>query len=239
MIRETSKEDILWTVADAGWTTVEKLYIMNSVDQWNNITIKFFSRIEVLISYINNGVDGKSRASDPITATYVFSHGIPGQIALGYHHSNADALAFTADKINSIKPNAFSTDAYFVLYSCRAGSTKDGATNFAQTLADWTGKDVIATYSGDYTEGRTDYGQILGLTDADMLLVTTFEFSLFSLKKYAEAVRLYLQTPDYEKEREAAVGGVGKPYPALQLPTLSDNIITEWNPHWVTYKKKT
>jgi hypothetical protein len=182
------------------------------------------------------------RKNDPITSVYVFSHGLPGQIALGYHHTNAGALAFTTKYISMLNSEAFSDTAYFHLFSCRAGSTKGGEPNFAQMLADRTGKDVIAPYSGDDTEGRTDYEGILGLQTSEFLMgyfsglfLGSSDFKL-GTDKMIQTLEYRSITKQYEKERKSAVGGVAKPYPALNPPTLSTNQATETNAHWVTYK---
>ena len=54
----------------------------------------------------------------------------------------------------------------------------------------------------------------------------------------------YNKILEYEKERQEAVGGIKKPYPAFQLPTVSNSIYgtlynpVEINPHWVTYSNE-
>jgi hypothetical protein len=115
------------------------------------------------------------------------------------------------------------------------GSTVGGAANFAQTLANWTGKTVKATYSGVGTAGRTEYGDILGITAKEYEVLYYYYLiggSPQETLKYLSDLR--------QKSIERENASQGKPYPALFLPRPASSWIPgrEFNPHWVVYSSE-
>jgi len=205
-----------------------------------------------MIFYINNGAKDSVpytgvtgvinfRSSDPITSIYIFSHVRPGCIALGYGHNNASSLEFSTEMIGSIHEGVFSSDAYFWLFSCRPGSTEDGNVSFAQALANHTGINVKATFSGFGAAGRTTYTNILGITENRMIQVKL----LGDPGQISRAVSLRRATIKYENERADSGWIEGTPYPALQYPVpaasqffvLADTKtkLTDYNSRWITY----
>ena len=166
-----------------------------------------------MLDFMNNGVSS-NRKNDPISGVIIFSHGMPGAISFGYHQDNENALLFKAEQIQKLNQGIFKSNAYFTLYTCRSGSTLNGATNFAQTLADWTGVNVKGTYSSNdsihppeftpyerpTTEGRTDYTYINGLTEKRYwAFIALYAGSEYGQKEIERIEELYKDTLEHEQ----------------------------------------
>ncbi|MDO4788550.1 MAG: RHS repeat-associated core domain-containing protein [Johnsonella sp.] len=184
-------------VANAGYTKNDLDAIEESARIYH-VNPVFFTDVNELIEYINNGPNGKRR-EDPVTDFRVFSHGYEGSIefahASGIGEEKSEKLSLTIDKIKGGKlhPDAFK-DTFSVFYSCNAGTMKEG-TSFAQEWVSITGGKTKAAI------GRTDYKRI--------------NMERTKKERYIKYLYYFI--------RLGSVGGYGQPYQSLWKPELGTN----------------
>lgn len=83
-LAENNQESVTWIIADAGYTKEDKLNFRKSIDGLN-VNIVYIESDEAFVDYINNK-DGNNRNSDKITRVDIFSHGLVGEVDLGYNY---------------------------------------------------------------------------------------------------------------------------------------------------------
>jgi hypothetical protein len=124
------------------------------------VNIVLFEDKDEFINYIDTGSISNSsnnRSNLKISSVTVFSHGLPGVMALGYNQSDESTIDITVNDLSKIKKSAFSTNANTMFYSCNAGtSTNNNGVSFAQAWANATGSKTTGAI------GRTDYVPTVG-----------------------------------------------------------------------------
>lgn len=159
LLQISTMNDATLLVANAGWTNEQYKAIVQAAQE-RNINLLWFSSIDSLIKYINNGRD---RTVDPITSFYVFAHGTDSgtgkyAITFGLYTDIDEQLRLYTSDISNINRAAFDSESISMFYACRTGNDFDNG-NFARSWAWITGGKTFA-YSG--INGRSEYSNILG-----------------------------------------------------------------------------
>ena len=152
-----SKENITWVISMAGWSNTDRehfIYVAKDI----GVDVKFIHYASDLTDYINCK-DGSNRSNDKITKFFVFSHGLPGSIELGYSQDNASNYSISMDDIDSIDSNAFN-NPYSWFGSCRTGTDVNGQNySFAQKWVNQVGGTTRAivgrSWYGDMNRGES------------------------------------------------------------------------------------
>lgn len=149
-------------VANAGWTDEQQYNAIVQAAADRDINLLWFSSIDSLTNYINNGGNG-GRANDPITSLNVFAHGTDGDtgnyaITFGLYTNKDEQLKWYNTNISRINGSAFASGVVSKFYTCRTGNTFDNG-NFAQL---WANKTSGETYAYSGLNGRSQYSDILG-----------------------------------------------------------------------------
>ena len=137
----------------------------------NGVNFQQLGSANELVNYINNKniVDAcAGRDKDPITEMYIYSHGLPNQIAFGYEQSAViqKSYEFNGTHVDKIDPYAFAEGAVIRSFACRTGASLDVGpiggggeekpqNSLAQKLANKTGAYVFAQ------QNRSDYESII------------------------------------------------------------------------------
>jgi RHS repeat-associated protein len=155
--KQEGRENITWIVVNDG-RDIEDL---KDTAAKLGVNIEIVNNQEEIFDYMNNGQDREKIQIDRMS---IFSHGVPGELALGY--SGKEELNINIEELQkaNISDKAFTDDVYTEFYSCNAG-TESGGTSFAQEWVDKIGgtakgvKDGTTTYKHIH-EGRSFSGTI-------------------------------------------------------------------------------
>ncbi|MBP3359658.1 MAG: RHS repeat-associated core domain-containing protein, partial [Clostridia bacterium] len=153
-------ERIGWCIANEGWSSDDWKNFQSAVSDIDNVHVIVINSSSDLTNYINyrstGGIvtdpDGNStnyRVGDEITKFAVFSHGVPGTLALGYNYNNSlhSSMSFEQSYIEGIYGSAFNNpNSWF--YSCNT------ATNDNSFLKAWQAQ--VGGFAGGYS-GTTTY----------------------------------------------------------------------------------
>lgn len=126
--------------------------LINQAAQRIGATPLFATDKNQIIAHFN---EGRDRCKEKITNVAVFSHGLPGQLALGYQTN--PYLNIKNDDIVSFNQGSFIEGVYTVFFSCNTGTNTPQGTSFAQEWVNQTGGTAEAV-----SDGRTDYSDING-----------------------------------------------------------------------------
>lgn len=172
---------INWAIADAGWQDDDKSKFCEAVGNLP-VVVMFIDCVQTLLNYINFG---KDRTMIKITYLVVFSHGTladdetPGPaIALGWYHSNWEALHFVRDHIPMIYTEPCQ-NPYCEFYSCNTGT--GGDYSWAQTWVNLVGGETWAFV------GKSEYSYINKIGRLDRAVYTSRQehgFSYFGSSYY-------------------------------------------------------
>ena len=151
-------------VANAGWSEDQYNAIVQSASD-RGINLLWFSSVDSLVNYINNGGNG-GRENDPITSFTVFAHGtdadeygnFTGKYAITFGLYSDNDFRFYTEDISKINSSAFASGVISTFYACRTGNYFDNG-NFALVWANKTGGETYA-YAG--LNGRSQYSNING-----------------------------------------------------------------------------
>ena len=194
----------------------------------NGATLQLVNSADEVVNYINTkSTTGKpsGRESDKVTLMSIFAHGLPNQIAFGYHQGEdiEKNYVFDKTKVEKLDPNAFESGAICRSYACRTGAGNDGDGNvspessLAQSLADKTGITVVAL------QKRSDYEGILPSDSRSFL------------QKAKEAIGLSKGDTTYDKN-----GGKWDTNDAIDKTSLPKSGDTpSSSPGWTIFKKNT
>ena len=139
------------------------------VFNWNtgfDVNLVLANSADEAINYINSKSTAQScpdiaRQEDLVTDVTVYSHGVVGNIEVGYPHDTPEDNKYdiTKEKAEQFEPAAFCDGAEIDLYACNTATTSDDNINMAQVISKTTGV-IVTGY-----EGRTDYANIYGNLD--------------------------------------------------------------------------
>lgn len=150
------------------------------------IVVQVVTSSDDVVNYFNNksiSTTQSGRKEDPISTVSIFAHGLPGEIAFGYHQSTEDKYRFDKEDVKKIESSAFKTGAVIRSYACRTGNGNDNLkSNFepenslAQEMANQWGVTVYALQKrSDYENilpNNTTYGKLM---EAIMMKDTTYD----------------------------------------------------------------
>ena len=183
------EENITWLVSAAGY---EK-DIENFKDTASKIgvSIEFISDKDELFNYINTKGSGNTaqREADKITKFAVYSHGLPGVLALGFRQENEENINITVNDLNpnNINRSSFDTpNSWFG--SCNAGTSVN--TYFPSFARTWQ---MHAGGRAWGAVGKTDYSKIVG-----------------DWKKNEETIKTSREGKDYMEEGSIEYPGLGE-----------------------------
>ncbi|MEN8904769.1 MAG: DUF4347 domain-containing protein [Clostridiales bacterium] len=146
-LKAQGKKNITWIVGSNG----HDLGRMKGIADDLGVNYGYINDRGELINYINNG---QNRGNVKIKNISVFSHGLPGTLALGYHTNDNLNITINNIKESQLSSNAFTSNVFTHFYSCNTGTDSNG-TSFAQEWVDQTGGSAKAV-----VDGTTDYYDI-------------------------------------------------------------------------------
>ncbi len=147
---QAGKKNIIWYIADNGWTKTEKKKIKDNCRYYRNlIKTKFIINKKSIIKEIN-----RKRKKNKVNSITFFCHGQENKLKLGYNYvKSSSKLELTVKDIKKIKPKrGLYWDVQTWFYSCNTATL--GKKSFAYKWFKKVGGTVMAY------KDFTDYGEI-------------------------------------------------------------------------------
>lgn len=145
--KKLGRKNILWLIADNGWTENEKEIFKEQAFRIGKVRIKFFRSRKGFINILN-----RTNKSDPIKSFTVFSHGFKRKLAFGYAYEKANSfLDLRVRHLNKINKNIFDKPSSH-FYSC---NTAQGYKRSFANSWQWKTNGIVVAYAG-----KTNYKYI-------------------------------------------------------------------------------
>lgn len=127
--RAGSNEQVSWLVYNSDYSSDQRAAIYKYA-QDNGVNLKFINSADDVVNYVNSksidprygleSTTSEARFMDQITSLSVFSHGMGGQIALGYENSNSAQGNLDYNKTDKFSSYSFAKGALIDLFSCNS-----------------------------------------------------------------------------------------------------------------------
>lgn len=157
-LQHPSNENVVWLVEKSGYElrakkeNKEENYYIDLIDSYAPLGgIRWFTQEhnmpEVLEEFSDNS----------ILEFFVYSHGVPGNVALRYGWSKESSITdfgINAENIKQLNASKFAENAFVRFDSCNTGAENDSTTSLAQEISNQLGLPVSAW------TGRTSYRDV-------------------------------------------------------------------------------